>query len=786
MPAPGEKDVGGNPLQEGIYADTDGGWKNRQVRDESYASTHTGGIQFPPCPNCGQMDGFEDYPFGHGMMWCKNMACQHLITPKDLGKQLNDMKSVHDAEIASLPETEGPPGHLGHAGAIARSTIATEELDYHRPEFEIEQVIEPGPHTVEVDAPGQPIVMQHEDPDILDAAKAQMIASIGVKESFWPLVGTLAARVAPSLIGSVLGKGVGNALFGGGGGGAQQPQFAAPPRGLQQLTHLVLADDLTHPSSQDRFPTEDSDDPEKVDNKEINDGSNDDWQKDPALDGTGGSQSPFSDKSHGVVLIVENLPHLQQFMDPNTSGEGDPIVDQIHQALEGEHPGYLDIDQGDVQDLIQQLFEAFQNGGEHPDGAEHEPAPVKDEAGDEGGDDDLDSNDIERESSFAGEGFLPGPVYPEEQLLQSDNWPEAEAQPCPHCGAVGKSQLGMCPHCMKEIHSHPQMMASQKTAAGPRTPEQFKAVADLLRSQGRDAEVVSLIDDPDQFGPELMQVQQRQEIPLSEDPAPPMPAQEQTPPGAGMPMPAPPTGEVPMVTSRWTILAEEDQQAGHAHENTFAVPAADQQGPENVENEQDSSMRWKDEGGAPLKVGQEYKLYSDKYDIPDIVRIEAVKPEAITFTITGEYGMSHTTELSHQEAVLNGNSFTPMTGQDTELAPPGDDLGYPEDADASPNSETDLSGGPDSHEFGMTAGFERGIVRRSAQPQVEENEPAHSNPALDWLIGGGDERTAGAKFTPVEQREFIDEDGMARNADKLDLTNTHYTESGADDDHFLW
>jgi hypothetical protein len=36
------------------------------------------------------------------------------------------------------------------------------------------------------------------------------------------------------------------------------------------------------------------------------------------------------------------------------------------------------------------------------------------------------------------------------------------------------------------------------------------------------------------------------------------------------------------------------------------------------------------------------------------------------------------------------------------------------------------------------------------------------------------EREAGKKFTPREQREFIEEQGVARNADRLDLTGTHY------------
>ena len=36
------------------------------------------------------------------------------------------------------------------------------------------------------------------------------------------------------------------------------------------------------------------------------------------------------------------------------------------------------------------------------------------------------------------------------------------------------------------------------------------------------------------------------------------------------------------------------------------------------------------------------------------------------------------------------------------------------------------------------------------------------------------QREAGRKFSPHEQRQFIDEQGVARNADKLELAGTHY------------
>jgi hypothetical protein len=62
---------------------------------------------------------------------------------------------------------------------------------------------------------------------------------------------------------------------------------------------------------------------------------------------------------------------------------------------------------------------------------------------------------------------------------------------------------------------------------------------------------------------------------------------------------------------------------------------------------------------------------------------------------------------------------------------------------------------------------------------------------LDWLNDGSwENRTAGAHYTPSQQRELIDEEGVARNADKLDLSHTHYearrNTTTADDFAFGW
>jgi len=63
---------------------------------------------FPPCPNCGEVAGFENYPWANNTMWCKN--CQHLISPEDLAGLFN----TQSLDVMALPETGHPLGdHVG-------------------------------------------------------------------------------------------------------------------------------------------------------------------------------------------------------------------------------------------------------------------------------------------------------------------------------------------------------------------------------------------------------------------------------------------------------------------------------------------------------------------------------------------------------------------------------------------------------------------------------------------------------------------------------------------------
>lgn len=86
----------------------------------------------------------------------------------------------------------------------------------------------------------------------------------------------------------------------------------------------------------------------------------------------------------------------------------------------------------------------------------------------------------------------------------------------------------------------------------------------------------------------------------------------------------------------------------------------------------------------------------------------------------------------------------------------------------------------DSHEIAMDrADPDLEWLRSGSVEEVEisaEDVAAGVDPDLAWLTAGGgfDPHTAGKKFSPSQQRKFVDEEGTARNADKLNLEGTHY------------
>jgi transposase-like protein len=96
--------------------------------------------------------------------------------------------------------------------------------------------------------------------------------------------------------------------------------------------------------------------------------------------------------------------------------------------------------------------------------------------------------------------------------------------------------------------------------------------------------------------------------------------------------------------------------------NPVGVPASEQEAPENQGGDQDSSLVWKDKNGDRLVAGQTYEMHNPAYTLPDLVRVERVKPDGIDVTLLGTYANDPTTEDPNRLT-----SSTPISKEDMEL-----------------------------------------------------------------------------------------------------------------------
>jgi ssDNA-binding Zn-finger/Zn-ribbon topoisomerase 1 len=379
---------------------------------------------------------------------------------------------------------------------------------------------------------------------------------------------------------------------------------------------------------------------------------------------------------------------------------------------------------------------------------------------------------------------------------------------CAHCGAALPPGSMVCPQCNQVATAQPAVQPQPQTVnqsvpltasaplmddmertagIGPQTPEQFQAVMQLLHDQGRDDEASALIANPDQYGKELQEAQNKQTMVPPPDgglsAAPPAPAQEAAPPEATMPVPgmsspmAPTSnahigsrlmgaleryadatggpdnfaprcpkckgGSTGIVTEdgdikchscghKWkkqldkditdkfgefTYISDNARPFPHAPEqdqggfpNAQGTPAADQHHQRDVRHEQDSSLTWQDINGDPLHTDEEYEMRTPGVAIPDIIHVEDVKPDAINYTLTGEYGISHKTELTNEEQQLQGITFSPMDSAQPDQSP---DLQENMDTPPvpGPGEQTDLS---TPHVM---------MTHRQGAPVVDQEEP---------------------------------------------------------------
>jgi predicted nucleic acid-binding Zn-ribbon protein/DNA-directed RNA polymerase subunit M/transcription elongation factor TFIIS len=630
--------------------------------------------------------------------------------------------------------------------------------------------------------------------------------------------GAMSMGASPNATALVRGLQGANAMHGLMNNGEQQSGSAGPiPAGQSQVqdylssTHTAL--DLPGGGTAGDFP-KDTSDPEKIDSKEHNDSPEhlDDITGEQASSDEGGKD--FDPHGPGVERFMMLLPLIQHYAEGDEDGSDDPLIQALHDILDAELPGYRDGD-------------GHSPGSEHDVSLDHDD---KQEIHDDG--DHLEKESDPKESAMAPR--MIGPVSPEEDALQSANWPKEAVETCPNCGNVAQMALGGCPHCGAQLHEYrpPHVGANHQ---GPHNPDQVAAVQQYLIDTGRVAEVPNVVKQPWEYAEEMAQVSNAVDAPPSEDMAasPPMPAQEETPPDAGMPVPGmsiPPgqssvrttadnaTPVCPKCGSHTTGSDEEGNgschtcqhtwKAGdklveakvaehhhdHSPDNVQGAPAADQ----HAQPVLDSGVteHWVTNDGHPLEEQQQYELHTPGIAIPDIVKIVQKKPDSIVLEFTGAHNMGFTKEVSRDEFNVEGYNFTPLRGLDQEQAqaPDQDEFQPAQEEFGNAGAGTDSSPHQVMTSWNLIEDKPKPRTvsqmvasRIASDPESEANpEPTgEEHPERAWLLG----KTAGARYSPSEQRDLIDEDGVARNSDKLDLSNTHYERQMAVaglDDIFGW
>lgn len=976
MPAPGEQDMGGNPLQEGVLAD--GGWQNRMKRDESFAS-----VQKQAWDDSDMEDWGADEPqMTHKFIVLPNGDVHSSPTNgddtsvyhEDIARELGDesLGTLNGGSTLGALFNDGTTKWYGNGGRLAADRLSQAlgqhfghevHVDPNDPNLKVTsdegRWLQPGqkfnPNDPEAwgrqfpegtamgdeyalqkqqeqealkslkkkqfnyyDNPffnrgGSTLDRYHAEPSWLVSSDEDLAKEAAFLEPALPLVGR-------ALMAHGIANGVGGLMKGVMGGGASQAPQEQAGQELpdEYLSHT--AGPLDHPSSIPELGAQEND-PESADQHEVNDGdTTNPYGSD--VNGVGGA-----DQGSDLILSPETehkiemlLPLLIEYYNSPQSGKDDPLIKALHEAIEQENPGYLDSHTaaGPAMPPV---------GGQPSPGMAMVPqtpstppnAPTNPVSQGHCAYCGATMNPGDAQCPQCGAGTAGGGVMPQQ------GQPQAQPGLVPNQGApnyyghrvaqdpnmVGSPDATMMPPegappadptMMGPMPAPPPPPGSGGTQ-GPQTKEQFAAVAQLLVDQDRADEIPNMLQNPDDFSDELAQVQQKQPVPQDIQGEQPDPTQQET----QAPQMMPPTmghtaadniaPRCPECHSGTTALMSEDGICGcHAcghqwkkemvkaaehhehqelHPNTPGIPVADQEMQEDPERNQDSSHHWVDDNGAPLQVGSEYEMWSNNYDIPDIVRIEEVKPDAIDYTITGEYNLDHRTEVTVEEAQLDGLSFRPLgqpDDQQSEAEPDTDsyrgepwgqsDLSKPalshRNSVAGPDAlryiETDIPPGvtlPDyrrdrqlenapvdvcpqcgrdglqpgrpcphcgssavvAKEAAMSTcggcGGTRISIGPNGQPRcmqcgsfqiLDTRPPAVPNdlPSMqsqpgfqprgsaEWLDDGSWSKEAGKKFTPMEQREFIDESGEARNRDKLDLKGTHYESKSELEDYFLF
>lgn len=547
-------------------------------------------------------------------------------------------------------------------------------------------------------------------------------------------------KFAPSLMAGALFHGGGGSQGSPQQSEPQEQQESAPD--LSQLA-AVLVSDYETPSSvpdigtkhddPEKVDTKEFNDGDK--NPNFENPNNEDsgaMGEDAVRDKAG-----FGPESPGIERMNLMLPLVLHYFNSEESGENDPMLKGLHEVLESESPGYLDKvtpeDEEQAKEFVKQM------GHKHEVHAKTALVPPMQPGGmmQEG----FQPGQPVMPGVMSPPGGSPTPGHCPNcggVLTADGSCPQCGAKQNPMGGANmpgGGAPLSGGPSMpMSPMLGHTDVLAALVDSAnhqGPVTPEQIAAVQQYLIKHDRVQEVPNVPLEPGNYAREMAEIQQQPNVVPQVQPG------EQTQPPApmgqapgGMPMPGMGGGESggqpmqPMaaitaadnVASRCPkchsattgmLMDEEQHQQCHScgniwkaekvvndksvnkethiahpedhHVNPIDEPAAEQNKPRDIENEQDSSLSWQDESGQPLQAGQEYEMHNPSYEIPDVVRVERVKPDGLDIKLIGtDQNDPNTLEASHtvtrEEMQMQNLTFSPVqqnADQQNPEPPPG-------------------------------------------------------------------------------------------------------------------
>lgn len=665
---------------------------------------------------------------------------------------------------------------------------------------------------------GAPLIAKNLAPGLMKGAmgRGQGLASKGLK-----------ALGVHGLI-----KGIGGA---GGGGAAPQGPVQAPT--LQQVTHVIA--DVETPSSIPALHENDGD------TKQFKDQSNDSMNLDhPNMGESGGSMGahgPDGD-TPASALLDHLLPKVLEYYDSDDEGANDPLLKALDEALERENPGYKDGDDDDpsaLEEFFSELINSHKEAaGQFYPGVGVAPGmqpgvlPGVQQPGMQTG---LPPGSAIVPNRNPGAPVGPQPAANACPGCGSQMNPDGS---CAQCGFGAQNQI--TPDQVNQAVTPGTSVGGPSVAStkvadtqGPYSPEQYKMVAQVLLETGRQDEIPHMYDAPWEYADILAQVQNKVNQP---PPAVPEPAQ---PPGPPMdpamdpsmmdPSMAPPdpsqiqasirsavarfsadniAPKCPKCESHTTeTLPEADGSAtfrchncgngweggevvktGEVAEHPHDQPILDHSDMTDTTDsphpDAENNLTWQTPDGQPLVEGQEYEMHSEDYSIPDVVRIDQVKPNELVYTITGEYSeLEDQNTISPEDVDLQGIKFLPVGGEDQVEETPENvtpDAGIRDPITTSSwngrLSEVPAKVAPPKEASWLLEGTNISAAPAPWEeplPDLTGGPVAPSKEDRDWLVADLP-RTAGAKFSPNEQREFVDEDGEARNLDRLDIEDTHY------------